>query len=240
VTDRDAASGPSADELERLVRLAHGGARETATEAFLTLTKLRRTSADLDRRIQRAWDEFQRSGDPHARAAAESREAHARREHEEWLARAVEDDAARGPIASVRTVRKCGIAVERRQECPRTWAEMAATSDPDVRRCAQCDDFVYFCRSDAETLEHAFAGHCIAREEPSEAELPDLVIGRPRSFGPTPREERALALWSREHAIAAAIGSEQRSVGARCPECTFPISSGQKRCGVCGVELAPR
>lgn len=47
-------------------------------------------------------------------------------------------------------------------ECPRTWAELAPTADPDVRACDGCGETVHRCHTMAEAETHALAGHCIS------------------------------------------------------------------------------
>lgn len=136
-----------------------------------------------------------------------------------------------------RTIRNCSVSVK--VPCPKTWEGLAPTSDPKVRHCGECGQEVYFCVTDAETLEHAQAGHCIAREEPHRSELPQMIIGRPIiRVEPTARQLRALELRRREHGITRLVRNG-RLQGARrnCPECHYPVPDFRKSCYVCGFEV---
>ncbi len=135
-----------------------------------------------------------------------------------------------------RTIRTCPVRMK--FSCPRTWEGLRPTANPDVRHCAHCNEDVHFCRTDEETLRHARAGHCIAREEPHPDALPDLVLGRPE-FPPviTPEQEQASALYARERGITDALDNA-RFEGARdCPGCGYPVPSFRKTCYVCAFEL---
>jgi hypothetical protein len=97
---------------------------------------------------------------------------------------------------------------------------------------------VHFCRTDEETLRHARAGHCIAREEPHPDELPYLMLGRP-AIPPvvTPEQEQARALRAREGGITAALDNARYEGARDCPECGYPVPSFRKTCYVCAFEL---
>jgi len=47
-------------------------------------------------------------------------------------------------------------------ECPRTWAELAPSNDPNIRACDGCGETVHRCHTIAEAETHALAGHCIS------------------------------------------------------------------------------
>jgi hypothetical protein len=67
---------------------------------------------------------------------------------------------------------------------------------------------VSFCRTDEETLRHARAGHCIAREEPHGGELPELVIGTPHPPSAITPEQKLASAWHlRENGIADALNN---------------------------------
>ena len=136
-----------------------------------------------------------------------------------------------------RTIRNCSVRVK--VPCPRTWEGLAPTSDPTVRHCGECDQDVYFCATDAETLEHARAGRCIAREDPHRSQLPQMVIGRPVvSVEPTERQRRALELRRKEHGITTLVRNRRFEAASRnCPECDYPVPDFRKSCYVCGFEL---
>jgi hypothetical protein len=73
-----------------------------------------------------------------------------------------------GHSAPTGTVHNCGLAAAERPRvrfrfvCPNEWTELAPTTDPDVRACAECHRLVHRCttRDRAEAL--ARRGECIA------------------------------------------------------------------------------
>src|SRR6187431_704151 len=126
-----------------------------------------------------------------------------------------------------RTIRKCPIRMK--FVCPRTWQDLRPTASADVRHCAHCQQDVYYCRTDEETLRHARAGHCIAREEPHPGELPRLVIGTPdESSVPTPEQEQARAWSRREDGIADALNNGPVEGDRDCPQCGYPVPGYRK------------
>jgi uncharacterized protein (TIGR02996 family) len=46
--------------------------------------------------------------------------------------------------------------------CDRRWDELAATNDPTVRRCARCEENVYYCDTIDDANKHVRRGHCVA------------------------------------------------------------------------------
>jgi hypothetical protein len=138
-----------------------------------------------------------------------------------------------------KTVRRCGAVVRWQVRCPRSWDALTPTDEADVRHCSQCNEQVHFCRDDRETIEHARAGHCIAREEPSANELPALVLGRATEVVSwTAAEEEALARMVRERGIEEALRSGDWGVSARvCPQCGYAVPGFRPTCYVCRHEL---
>jgi len=63
-------------------------------------------------------------------------------------------------------------------QCPRQWAQLATTDDPQVRTCGACLKLVYYCQSRDEVADHARLGHCvaIAPDEPNAEELMGEVV----------------------------------------------------------------
>lgn len=61
-------------------------------------------------------------------------------------------------------------------ECPKEWADMGHTEEPEVRFCDQCERPVHLVRSEAAFLDHAEAGRCVALPEG----LPGLLVGANR------------------------------------------------------------
>ena len=95
---------------------------------------------------------------------------------------------------------------------------------------------MYYCQSDAETIEHAKAQHCIAREMPVGSELPQMYLGIVRvPVEYTADQERALSWRNRERGIDDAIKNAD-SVRA-CPECGYPAPPWRLDCRVCGFKM---
>jgi hypothetical protein len=135
-----------------------------------------------------------------------------------------------------RTIRKCPVRMK--LVCPRTWQGLQPTADSNVRHCAQCDQDVYFCRTDQETLRHARAGHCIAREEPAEGECGEAVLGIPEESSlPTPEQELANQWRLREQGISEVLNHGPFEGERDCPRCAYPVPGFRKTCYVCGFEL---
>ena len=134
-----------------------------------------------------------------------------------------------------RTIRNCPLPVFRRV-CPREWEQLTPTEDASVRHCGQCNQNVYLCRTDHETLSHARAGHCIARVIPDESELPVMYLGRPKHVPPTtPEQEEALRQTQRERGIDDAL--KNLNAPRACPRCHYPLQSWRTSCRVCGLEV---
>jgi hypothetical protein len=135
-----------------------------------------------------------------------------------------------------RTIRKCPIRMK--FACPRTWQGLQPTAEPDVRHCAQCNQDVYFCRTDEETLRHARAGHCIAREEPGPEECGYIVVGvSEEPSTTTPEQELATQWFRRERGIAYVINHDPFEGERDCPRCHYPMPGFRETCFVCGFEF---
>lgn len=135
------------------------------------------------------------------------------------------------------TVRNC--PVEFRFLCSQRWEDLAATDRPEIRHCDRCDQDVVFCTTDEETIAHARAGHCIARECPDASELPVVHLGRPATARPlevTPSQAEASRRRSREGGIDDAIRNAGRSPRC-CPECSYPAPAWRTTCRVCGFAI---
>ena len=114
-----------------------------------------------------------------------------------------------------------------RFQCPKSWDSLELTNRESIRHCSQCDEKVYYCETDAEMIQHAEAGHCVARQMPG---LPkSMANGRPELS----REDReALMREHIEDAKARALARIGKTT-ARCSQCGFP--EGELGCSVCGV-----
>jgi hypothetical protein len=133
------------------------------------------------------------------------------------------------------TIRNCLPAF--RFVCPQRWESLTPTEQGWTRHCSQCNRQVYLCTSDEQTIAHARAGNCIAREIPDGSELPHIYVGQPSGLpATTPEQERALEISHRERGIDDAIKNAQRSSRC-CPRCQYPAPDWRVACRVCGFEL---
>jgi hypothetical protein len=122
-------------------------------------------------------------------------------------------------------------------QCPRRWEELTPSDEPTVKHCSACDQLVFFCVTDEETIAHAKAGHCIARELPDESELPHTYLGQPQEVPPvTEQQDRAERLMLRERGIDDSIKNAQSSSRC-CPRCQYPAPNWRKTCRICGFEM---
>lgn len=132
------------------------------------------------------------------------------------------------------TIRNCAPMF--RFQCPELWSELTPTQQVGVRHCAVCDADVYICTSDEETIEHARAGHCIAREIPDETELPAVVVGMPDDPPLFTARQREAARWSmREGGIDDSIKNVDSE--RACPQCKYPAPWWRATCRVCGFPM---
>jgi len=133
------------------------------------------------------------------------------------------------------TIRNCASTF--RFQCPKNWTELDPTPSAEVRHCTVCDCDVHFCNSDDETIEHAKAGHCIARELPDDKELPRVYVGRPvNSQVPTPEQEKAGEWSRRERGIDDSI--KNADADRSCPNCNYPAPRWRETCCVCSFKMS--
>lgn len=133
------------------------------------------------------------------------------------------------------TVRNCPVAF--RFQCPKLWDQLATTDRPGVRHCDRCASDVFFCRTDAETIAHAKAGHCVAREAPDGSELPGIFVGQPAEVTEkTPSQADALRWAYRESGIDDSLDNVTRSARS-CPQCSYPAPAWRMTCRVCSFEM---
>lgn len=152
-----------------------------------------------------------------------------RRPDDLWL------EPAEDAMETTRTIRNCPTALG--LVCPQRWAELAPTEEPGVRHCGRCDQRVYFCSGDEETIAHARAGHCIAREMPDASELPPIFVGRPVGLPPvTTQQAEARRIMHRERGVDDAIKNAGNSSRC-CPRCQYPAPGWRVQCRVCGFEM---
>jgi hypothetical protein len=138
------------------------------------------------------------------------------------------------------TIRNC--PPEFRDACSKKWDDLQPTDDPDVRHCTLCSQSVYFCKTDQETIDHARAGHCIARLTPDSSELPPKIsaFGRTNKVFEAPKPSasqlEAQAWAMRESGITDFV-QDTSVAGRNCPSCGFPVPGARKRCHVCKMEI---
>lgn len=136
----------------------------------------------------------------------------------------------------LRTIRNCTIRPK--AKCPKRWDDLTPTDSPTTRHCPKCDHAVHFCATDEETLAHARAGHCVARQEADRTGMP-MVIGR--AIGPLPDDTerlcRSVAGDRREHGIDMLLKGGLDSPSRPCPNCIYPVPNFRKSCYVCGTIL---
>jgi hypothetical protein len=133
-------------------------------------------------------------------------------------------------MLTIATIRNCRISLGAR--CPKQWRDLEPTSDADRRHCYVCEQDVFFCFSDFDTLEHARAGHCIARALPADPRAREILVGRP-VFEELPVKQ-AQAVYQREVAIDDALSNI--SCKRNCPDCGYPVPDWRTYCRVCGFE----
>jgi hypothetical protein len=98
---------------------------------------------------------------------------------------------------------------------------------------------VYLCLTDEETVTNARAGHILARETPTHAELGIVTIktpsGSPRVLpymDGTLEQEEARRRRHHELAIDRAIEAVRYS-SRDCPQCGYPVADYRVYCQVC-------
>lgn len=136
-----------------------------------------------------------------------------------------------------KTIRNCEEAF--RFLCPKNWEELIPTDDAAQRQCDQCQQIVYLCVTDEETLQHAQAGHCIARELPDESELPRMLLGFIGDPEEIPEEPESVVEARRWRSREAGIDDSLANIEAerQCPKCHFPAPDWRETCRVCGYEF---
>jgi hypothetical protein len=135
-----------------------------------------------------------------------------------------------------RTIRNC--VVRMKLACPKTWEALRPTGEPNVRHCTHCDQDVYYCATDAETIAHARAGRCIAREMPHRSARPPVIIGRAAAtIEPTAEQEAARRFARREHGIDTLLRGRIEGCSRDCPECGYPVPGFRQSCYVCGFAV---
>jgi len=92
---------------------------------------------------------------------------------------------------------------------------------------------VYFCASDEDTIENAKKGNCIAREIPSDDELPVMFLGEVEAQPVETEQQKQAYDWKqREDAITEAV--QRKNPSRYCSNCGYASSEYRKNCKVCG------
>lgn len=132
------------------------------------------------------------------------------------------------------TIRNCDQIF--RFQCPKRWDELSPTESAEVRHCSICKLDVHFCATDEETIEHARAGHCIAREIPALSECAEIFVGQPSEvYVPTATQSEATDWRNRERAIDDSIHNVDSE--RACPDCGYPAPAWRVACRVCGCKF---
>jgi len=133
------------------------------------------------------------------------------------------------------TIRNCPSGFK--YQCPLKWENLKLTDSVNVRFCLSCNNNVYFCTSDKETIAHALEGHCIARMQPHISELPQMFIGIPDDQAPiTKEQEEACNFRNKENSINDSIQNLKYSSRV-CTNCGFPQEDWLKKCRICQTEI---
>jgi|ERR1051326_1258452 hypothetical protein len=131
------------------------------------------------------------------------------------------------------TIRNCDLFAF---QCPKRWSELAQTNSSDVRHCSVCERDVYLCTTDEQTIQHAKAGDCIARELPANGQFGTMVLGKPKKpIVRTPKQEEAYQRLILEFGIDDSI--RNANCGRSCPQCNYPAPKWRVTCRVCGFKM---
>jgi len=131
----------------------------------------------------------------------------------------------------IRSVSNCKSEFKFR--CPKQWDDLVRTADQSTRFCKECKENVYLTRTDAETLQRARAGQCVARLRPQDDDR-QIEVGEisPEYQARLAAEhERAQREKRIEEALLRIPGNSRP-----CPKCGFPEDAALG-CTVCA---APR
>ena len=127
--------------------------------------------------------------------------------------------------------------------CPKSWDSLEPLADPQTKHCQTCNQTVYLCVSDEETLQHAEQGHCVARSIPSvdsaTADSESYFLGEPDAkwLRQKVAAERAKREVEERAALEVAIGEALRSghfTARRCQACHYPVAQWYDACRICG------
>jgi hypothetical protein len=127
--------------------------------------------------------------------------------------------------------------------CPKSWDSLEPLAYPRTKHCQTCNQTVYLCVSDEETLQHAEQGHCVARTIPRVDSATDdsenYVLGEPdakwlrkkvaKERAKREVEERA----TREINIGEAL-RDGHFTARRCQACHYPVAKWYDACRICG------
>jgi hypothetical protein len=108
-------------------------------------------------------------------------------------------------------------------QCSRKWDDLETTDRDEIRFCHTCQENVHLCETDAEMVDHARKGHCVAkflRDNTVKEDDFGFVIGRP---------EKGSLPFDKEYGKELAKNSILREIAyspGDCPECGFPLYNG--------------
>jgi hypothetical protein len=129
-------------------------------------------------------------------------------------------------------IRNC--TVKFRKICPRAWESLSPTPDDFIRVCETCSREVFFCEGDAEAVDHAKAGHCIAKPMPDGSGRPVMYLGEPivPPPMPTPQQRSVMEEYRREEAKTKGLRDVEYA-SRMCPRCGYPCADWLTVCRVC-------
>jgi len=114
-------------------------------------------------------------------------------------------------------IRNC--KAEFRYVCPMDWDDLEPTSEPIARFCQECQQPVFFCATDVESLNHARQGHCIAMPGEDGSGRWLIKVGMPEPL--TTEQKAILAAYLLDTAKTEAL-RDLKDSSRFCPGCGYP------------------
>jgi hypothetical protein len=135
-------------------------------------------------------------------------------------------------METINLIRNCMVRF--RRVCPQTWEQLSSTSARAMRFCATCNREVFLCETDAEALEHAQAGHCIAKPMPDHSDPLNagatLTLGVPEAPEvPPPQPTHEEHLLMQEHSREIAKTNERVAASRTRARSILQVAQGAGR-----------
>lgn len=119
-------------------------------------------------------------------------------------------------------------------QCPMRWDLLQLTGQADIRYCPQCDQEVHYCKTDEEMIQHAEAGHCVARRMPGVPSSMETIVGDPVLLPDTSDEDAGVLVQDLIEEAKSLALKHVSSSRERCRQCGFPIAAGSEaKCAIC-------